>query len=131
MSCGPLLTSLASGWTWPARGGAGMTLALGRLHVITDARAGRDAVGVVDAVLRVAGGGVVVQVRVEDEVGDRDAYELAGRIVPLCRAAGAVCLINDRLDVALAVDADGAHVGALDLPVRAARKVLGPRAILG
>jgi thiamine-phosphate pyrophosphorylase len=74
---------------------------------------------------------VVVQVRVEDEVGDRDAYELAGRILPLCRAAGALCLINDRIDVALAVGADGAHVGALDLPVRVARRLLGPAAILG
>lgn len=108
-----------------------MTAALGRLHVITDARAGRDAVAVVEAVLRGSGPGVVVQVRVEDDVCDRDAYDLAARIAPLCRAAGALCLINDRLHIALAVGADGAHVGALDLPVRAARKVLGPGAILG
>jgi thiamine-phosphate pyrophosphorylase len=72
-----------------------------------------------------------VQVRVEDEVCDRDAFDLAARILELCRAAGATCLVNDRLDVALAVGADGGHVGAGDLPVGAARRVLGPRALLG
>jgi thiamine-phosphate pyrophosphorylase len=53
------------------------------------------------------------------------------RITDLCRKAGAICLINDRLHIALAVGADGGHVGALDLPVDAARRVLGPDAILG
>ena len=41
-------------------------------------------------------------------------------------ADGATCLVNDRLHVALAVGADGGHVGADDLPVAAARRVLGP-----
>jgi thiamine-phosphate pyrophosphorylase len=107
-----------------------MTAPLGRLHLITDARPGRDPVGVVRSVLRL-GRPLVVQVRVEDDVCDRDAFELAGRIVELCRAAGATCLVNDRLDVALAVGADGGHVGADDLPVAAARRVLGPHAVLG
>jgi thiamine-phosphate pyrophosphorylase len=52
-------------------------------------------------------------------------------IVALCREAGATCLVNDRLQVALAVGADGGHVGGDDLPVAAARRVLGPDAILG
>ncbi len=107
-----------------------MTAPLGQLHLITDARPGRDPVRVVRQALG-AGGPLVVQVRVEDGVTDRDAYQLAGRIVELCRAAGATCLVNDRLDVAIAVGADGAHVGAEDLPVRVARRVLGPRAVLG
>jgi thiamine-phosphate pyrophosphorylase len=72
-----------------------------------------------------------VQVRVEDDATDRDAYELAARVRALCAEAGATCLVNDRLHIALAVGADGGHVGALDLPVEAARRVLGPRAILG
>jgi thiamine-phosphate pyrophosphorylase len=96
---------------------------LGRLHLVT------DSVAVVEAALSV--GVPVVQVRVGDEVCDRDAYRLAQAIVALCHHAGARCLVNDRLDVALAVDADGAHVGAQDLPVAAARRVLGPDAILG
>ena len=42
-----------------------------------------------------------------------------------------MCLVNDRLHVALAAGADGGHVGADDLPVAAARRVLGPAAVLG
>ncbi|MFC0526451.1 thiamine phosphate synthase [Phytohabitans kaempferiae] len=102
-----------------------------RLHLITDTRPGRDPLAVVAAALAVAGAGLAVQVRVEDEATDRDAYDLATRVRAFCAEAGATCLVNDRLHIALAVGADGGHVGALDLPVEAARRVLGPRAILG
>jgi thiamine-phosphate pyrophosphorylase len=102
---------------------------LGRLHLVTDARPGHDPVPVVRAAL--AAGVPVVQVRVDDGVGDRSAYALAATIMELCRAAGARCLVNDRVHIALAVGADGAHVGAEDLPVDAARRILGPHAILG
>jgi thiamine-phosphate pyrophosphorylase len=102
---------------------------LGRLHLVTDARPGRDPVAVVRAAL--SAGVPVVQVRVPDELCDRDAYALASTIVELCRTAGARCLVNDRLHVALAVGADGAHVGAEDLPVPVARRILGPDAVLG
>jgi thiamine-phosphate pyrophosphorylase len=70
-------------------------------------------------------------VRVPDHVSDLGAYHLSSIIVDLCRAAGATCLINDRLHIALATGADGGHVGGDDLPVAAARRVLGPDAILG
>lgn len=96
---------------------------LGRLHLVT------ASVPVVEAALSV--GVPVVQVRVGDELSDRDAYRLAQAVLALCRQAGARCLVNDRLDVALAVGADGAHVGVDDLPVAAARRILGPDAILG
>ncbi|MEV0604987.1 thiamine phosphate synthase [Polymorphospora rubra] len=104
---------------------------LGRLHLVTDTRPGRDPLAVVQAALSVAGAELVVQVRVEDVASDREAYDLAGRVAGLCAAAGATCLVNDRLHVALAVGAAGGHVGALDLPVDAARRVLGPDAVLG
>lgn len=104
---------------------------LGRLHLITDSRPGRDPVAVARAALSVAGSELVVQVRVEDNTTDRDAYELASAIAELCADAGAMCLVNDRLHVALAVRAAGGHVGADDLPVEAARRVLGPHAVLG
>ncbi|ASW53579.1 thiamine phosphate synthase [Plantactinospora sp. KBS50] len=105
--------------------------ALARLHLITDTRPGRDPVAVARAALAVAGPRVAVQVRVEDETSDRDAYDLALRLVDECAAVGACCLVNDRLHVALAAGAAGGHVGALDLPVAAARRVLGPAAVLG
>jgi thiamine-phosphate pyrophosphorylase len=109
---------------------------LGRLHLITDTRPGRDPLAVVRAALaaaRAAGAAdqLVVQVRVEDSATDREAYELAARIVAECADVGATCLVNDRLHVALAVGAAGGHVGADDLPVAAARRVLGPSATLG
>ncbi|WP_262283053.1 thiamine phosphate synthase [Micromonospora sp. MA102] len=104
---------------------------LGRLHLITDTRPGREPLAVLRAALPVARAELVVQVRVEDDATDREAYELAGRVVGLCRPYGATCLVNDRLHVALAVGAAGGHVGAEDLPVAAARRVLGVGAVLG
>src|SRR2546430_9204786 len=113
----------------PAQGGVSMSGPLGRLHLVTDVRRDRDPVPVVRAALSV--GVPVVQVRVADHISDRGAYHLSAIIAELCRAAGATCLINDRLHIALAVGADGGHVGGDDLPVDAARRVLGPDAILG
>jgi thiamine-phosphate pyrophosphorylase len=102
---------------------------IGRLHLVTDARAGRDVLATVAAAL--ANGADTVQVRVEDAVTDRVAYELTAAVLDLCRAHDATCLVNDRLHIALAAGADGGHVGADDLPVAAARRVLGPTALLG
>ena len=105
---------------------------LPRLHLITDARPGRDALHVVVAAVSVAPpGALAVQVRVEDEVTDRQAYAFALAVLGICRPRSVLCLVNDRLQIALAVDADGGHVGAADLPVAAARKVLGPAGVLG
>ncbi|GGM50335.1 thiamine-phosphate synthase [Micromonospora sonchi] len=104
---------------------------LGRLHLITDTRPGRDPLAVLRAVLPVARTELVVQVRVEDTATDREAYDLARRVVGLCAPYGVTCLVNDRLHVALAAGAAGGHVGADDLPVDAARRVLGPDSVLG
>jgi len=81
----------------------------------------------VTAALR--GGVTAVQLRAKSAPSgtlEHHAQELLG----LCREAGVPLLINDRPDVALAVNAAGAHVGPSDLPPEAARRVLGPR-ILG
>ena len=104
---------------------------LGRLHLITDTRTGRDPLATVRAALAVAGSELVVQVRVTDDATDREAYDLTQRVVELCAPVDATCLVNDRLHIALAAYAAGGHVGALDLPVDAARRVLGPTALLG
>ncbi|WP_406072847.1 thiamine phosphate synthase [Micromonospora sp. NBC_01638] len=104
---------------------------LGRLHLITDTRPGRDPLTVVRAALTAARADLVVQVRVEDSATDREAYDLAQRVLALCASYGAACLVNDRLHVALAVGAAGGHVGEDDLPVAAARRVLGPTGVLG
>jgi thiamine-phosphate pyrophosphorylase len=96
---------------------------------VTDVRRDRDPVAAVRAAL--AAGVPVVQVRVADHVSDLGAYHFTALILDLCREAGAKCLVNDRLHIALATGADGGHVGGDDLPVTAARRVLGPDAVLG
>ena len=105
-----------------------MSTAIGRLHVLTDARGGAEALAVVQAA--VGAGAPVVQVR-HKECTDRALYEFAERVVEICRAGDARCIVNDRVDVALAVGADGTHLGADDLPVAAARRVAGPGHLLG
>lgn len=101
---------------------------IGRLHVITDTRPGRDPLAVVRAAVEV--GAPVVQVRGK-ELTDRELYDLTCRVLDVCVAHGATCLVDDRLHVALGAGADGAHVGEHDLPVAVARRVLGPDLVLG
>lgn len=71
-----------------------------------------------------------VQVRMKG-VTDRAFYEEARVIADLCGAHGAVCLVNDRPDIAVAIGAGGVHLGASDLPVAAARRVLGRHLLIG
>lgn len=95
---------------------------LGRLHLLVDSLALADAA--------LDGGATTLQVRLKDGT-DAERYRLAATIADRCRAAGATCLVNDRADVALAVAADGVHVGADDLPVEAVRRVVGPATLVG
>lgn len=105
-----------------------MSGAMGRLHVISDARGGRDALGVVAAA--VTAGAPVVQVRAKG-CTDRVLYDFACRVAELCSTTGATCIVNDRVDVALAVGAAGTHLGAQDLPITAVRRVAGPDHLVG
>jgi thiamine-phosphate pyrophosphorylase len=82
---------------------------------------------ILDSVL---GAGVrIVQLR-EKGKGKRELYELAKIFRDRTRAAGCLLIVNDHLDVAMAVDADGVHLGRSDLPVEAARR-LAPEMIVG
>lgn len=76
------------------------------------------------------GGAKLLQLRAK-EVSSRDFLAIAREIKAICRRYGCLLIVNDRADIALAVDADGVHVGQEDLPLAAARKVLGPRKIIG
>lgn len=76
------------------------------------------------------GGASLVQLR-EKTASTRDFYELALRLKTLTERYRVPLIINDRLDIAMAVDAAGLHVGEEDLPVAVARKLLGPDKILG
>lgn len=96
--------------------------------MVTDARGGRDALRVVIAAI--AAGAPVVQVRAKD-CTDRVLYDFARRVVELCAPVGVTCIVNDRVDVALAVGAAGTHLGAEDLPIAAVRRVAGPGHLIG
>ncbi|UCD47534.1 MAG: thiamine phosphate synthase [Deltaproteobacteria bacterium] len=101
-----------------------------RLYVITDEQLsrGRSHLQVVDAAIR--GGADVVQLRDKTASSGR-LYQVALSLRKLTREANVSFIVNDRLDVALAVDADGVHVGQQDLPASAVRRILGPGKILG
>jgi thiamine-phosphate pyrophosphorylase len=93
-----------------------------------DFTAGRSLVVVAEAAIR--GGATVLQLR--DKSSDIHRFSAdAMAIVAIARAAGVPLIINDRVDLALAVDADGVHVGEDDLPVEATRRLVGPDRFVG
>lgn len=77
-----------------------------------------------------AGGARVLQLRMK-RTPPREALAAARQVVASCHKAGAMCLLNDRVDLALLAGADGVHVGDEDLPPEAARELLGPRKVVG
>ena len=83
---------------------------------------------VVDAALQ--GGLRLVQYRAKEE-DDIIRYTLADKLKHLCHQYDALFLVNDRVDLALAVEADGVHLGQQDMPIAVARKLLGPNRIIG
>ncbi len=89
---------------------------------------GRDLPALLDAVL--GGGGRLVQLR-EKTMPLADLLPLARQLARRCREVGALFIVNDRADLALAAGADGLHVGQDDLPARRARQILRPGMILG
>ena len=89
--------------------------------------AGRSNLEVLEAVIR--GGAGIIQLREKDYSG-RNLYHLALAFREITRKAGVLLFINDHLDVAMAVEADGVHLGQDDLPVAVARK-LAPELLIG
>ncbi len=77
-----------------------------------------------------AGGADVVQLR-DKSLSSRDLFRLAKDLQAICDKTGALFILNDRVDVALAADVDGVHVGQEDLPVRVVRQIMGHKKIIG
>jgi len=100
------------------------------LYVIADQRAAaaRSILDIVRAAIR--GGATVVQLR-EKEAATREMIRLGQALRQITQAAGLPLIVNDRADVALAIGAQGVHVGEEDLPVPLARRLIGPDRILG
>lgn len=78
----------------------------------------------------VKGGVTMVQLR-EKDAPTGEFVALAQVLEPILKEAGVPLIINDRVDVALAVDADGVHIGQSDMPYETARRLLGPDKIIG
>ena len=101
-----------------------------KLYLVTDRELslGRSLEEVVSEA--VAGGVTIVQLR-EKGASTGEFVELAIRLKTILKPYGIPLIINDRLDVALAVDAEGLHIGQSDMPYEIARKLLGPDKIIG
>lgn len=100
------------------------------LYLITDRQhcRGRELSFVVEEALK--GGVKAVQLR-EKDLSSRDLYETAYELRKLTSRYGARLLVNDRVDIALAVDADGVHLGNASIPIHRARKILGEKKLIG
>jgi len=107
----------------------GTTLDTARLYFVCDTRPGGRPL---EDVLRpaLAGGVDVFQLR-DKGASDSALLATATTARELCREAGALFIVNDRPDLAVAAGADGVHVGQDDVPVEEARAVVGPERIVG
>ena len=106
-----------------------MDFILPKIYPITDTRlSGLSHAAQVEKLI--AGGATLIQLR-EKQAQPRAFYEDAEQALALARGHNVKIIINDRVDIALALKADGVHLGQDDLPPEHARNILGPRAIIG
>ncbi|KAK9728042.1 thiamine biosynthetic bifunctional enzyme [Basidiobolus ranarum] len=101
------------------------------LYLVTDRGLLPEGVSLVDNVREALNGGVtLVQLR-EKNTETKEFIEVGREIHQLTKQAGVPLLINDRIDVALALDCEGVHIGQDDMPIELARQFLGPDKIIG
>ncbi|EJA7358032.1 thiamine phosphate synthase [Vibrio alginolyticus] len=100
-----------------------------RLYLVTD---DQQDLATLKRVVRKAVEGGVTMVQVREKHGDVRAFiERAQAVKDILKDTDVPLIINDRVDVALAVDADGVHLGQSDMPANIARELIGPNKILG
>lgn len=100
------------------------------LYVITDEELCPGRTHAQIAAAAIEGGARIIQIRDKTST-DRKFYEDALEIRRMTRDVGALFFVNDRVDVAAAVEADGINLGQTDLPIAAARKIVGERMLIG
>lgn len=106
-----------------------MKLALPKIYPITDARVSK--LSHAEQIIKlIDGGATFIQLR-EKHASPKEFYEAAREALQIARPRNVKIIINDRVDIALALKADGVHLGQDDLPPAHARKILGARAIIG
>jgi len=103
---------------------------IGRLHILTDvvlqSRFSHEEL----TRLAIAGGANTIQLR-QKTGSTREMIETARQMKRLCEEAGVVFIVNDRIDVAIAANSDGVHLGQDDFPIPLAREVLGKDCLIG
>lgn len=104
--------------------------AIGRLHILTDFSFQQHFNHAELARRAIQGGADTIQFR-QKRGGIRDLIDSARTVMSVCREAGIPLIVNDRVDVALAIGADGVHLGQNDMPLPEARKILGSEALIG
>ena len=106
-----------------------LRISLPKIYPLTDARL--SGLSHAEQVRRLAAGGAtLVQLR-EKHLSPREFYKEAEEALRVARELGVRLIVNDRADIALALGADGVHLGQDDLPPTAARELLGERAVIG
>ena len=106
-----------------------MNWSLPKVYPITDTQL--SGLSHVEQVRRlISGGARLIQLR-DKHASPREFYQQAATALQVAREHNVKLIINDRVDVALAIRADGVHLGQTDIPVEAARRLLGPAAIIG
>jgi len=106
-----------------------VTFHLPRVYPITDTDlSGLSHAEQIDRLI--AGGATLIQLR-DKHAAPRDFYRQAEAALQIARAHNVQLIVNDRVDVALALGADGVHLGQTDMPVEVARRLLGESAIIG
>src|SRR4029077_20238407 len=87
----------------------------------------KEGPGGYEAMVRAAceGGADVIQFR-DKLITGKEGYQAAAKLLKICRQSGVLFIVNDALEVALAIGADGVHLGQDDLPVAEAKKLMHP-----
>ncbi|MBI1746968.1 MAG: thiamine phosphate synthase [Acidobacteria bacterium] len=104
--------------------------AMPKLYAITDRKLSARATHLEIVKELIRGGAEFIQVR-EKGLDALSLYQQIRTVMAYARPRGVIIIINDRVDLAMATDADGVHLGQDDLPVPAARRLLGPTKIIG
>ena len=107
-----------------------MKLKACKIYLVTDEKAclGKNFYTCIEEAIK--GGVKIVQLR-EKNMSTKDFYEKALKVKEICKKYGALFIINDRLDIAQVVGADGVHLGQSDMPIEKAREILKEKFLIG
>ena len=107
-----------------------MDLKTCKIYLVTDEKAclGKDFYACIEEAIK--GGVKIVQLR-EKNISTKDFYEKALKVKEICKNYEALFIINDRLDIAQVVGADGVHLGQSDMPIEKAREILKDKFLIG